>query len=384
MNYSVVISECREYKIDVIERSVDRLFEDLGGIENYVKPGQRVLLKCNLLMKKRPEEAVTTHPLLVEAIVKKIHAAGAQAIIGDSPGGPFTENALRNIYQVCGVTEVAHSTGAQLNWNLEGEDTLHPEGKILKKIHLAKMLQDVDVVFSIAKLKTHGMTTYTGAVKNLFGLIPGLLKAEYHFKMPDIKDFTNMLVDIETCVKPNLSIIDGVVGMEGAGPSAGSPREVGLLLASANAHALDYVASSIIGLKPNQIPTIQRALERDLIPMDLNSINIIGKAINTIDIRPFELPDSMKGINFLEGRVPKFMQSYLNKLLQPKPVFNHEKCIGCRECYKHCPPKTIEMVDNKPIVDLSNCIRCFCCQELCPYKAVEIKRPWLGRNILTR
>jgi uncharacterized protein (DUF362 family)/NAD-dependent dihydropyrimidine dehydrogenase PreA subunit len=382
MKYKVSLVECREYDYSLVKESILKSFENLGGIERYINKGEKVLLKLNLLMRKKPEAATTTHPIFTKALAEVLIEYGADVVIGDSPGGPFNERMLKGIYKVCGIEEIAEEVGAKLNYNTNSVEVKNENGKILKNITVAEMIKDVDKVISVSKLKTHSMATFTGAVKNMFGVIPGVLKVEYHFKMPKIEDFTDALVDICMCANPVLSFMDGIVGMEGAGPSAGEPREVGVILASPSPYHLDVVATSIINLKPTKVPTIQRCVERGLCKGNLDDIEIVGDNINKFKINDFKIPNTMN-IDFVSGRAPKFIVDIANALLKPKPVFIHKDCIGCGDCAENCPPKTIEMINNKPVVNLDNCIRCFCCQELCPKEAVVVHRPWLMK-ILSR
>ena len=379
-NKKVVFIHCKTYQKDEIEQATQQLFTELGGLEQYVKPGQKVLLKVNLLMKAPPEAAVTTHPALVEAVIEQIQALGAKVIIADSSGGPFTKSWLKGIYQESGMTEVAARTGAELNWNFEQQEFSYPEGKILKQITLAQVIKEADLVISIAKLKTHGFTIYTGAVKNLFGTIPGLLKADYHLRLADVRDFSDMLVDVAQFVKPELSIMDAVVAMEGPGPSAGIPRQVGFLAASANPHALDLACCYLIGLTPERVFTLQKAQERGLIPGSAEELDIRGITKEEFKPIPFQVPATSRS-RHIPIPLPPRLDDFFYKMLRPRPVFIHEKCVGCGLCARNCPPKCIEMIESKPYADLSRCIRCFCCQELCPEQAVEIKRNKLSKLI---
>ena len=228
----VSIIKCDSYELNQVEKALENSLRLIGDLNHYIKPGMKVLIKCNLLMKKKPEECTTTHPAVVEALVKKLQAIGAVPIIGDSPGGLFTPRLLKGIYAATGMADVAQRTGAQLNYNTNAIEVSYPEGEIVKKLTVMEVLNEVDAVITVAKLKTHGMTLYTGAVKNLFGVIPGMTKAEYHLRMNKVEDFTQALVDICQYVKPVLSIMDGVIGMEGDGPSAGTPRKIGAILAA--------------------------------------------------------------------------------------------------------------------------------------------------------
>ncbi|OEF97522.1 DUF362 domain-containing protein [Desulfuribacillus alkaliarsenatis] len=388
MKTTVSLVECREYEYGQLKQSIAESFQQLGGIGRYIAAEDKVLLKMNLLMKKRPEEATTTHPLFVKALAETLLEYGADVIIGDSPGGPFNEKMLKGIYKYCGITNVVeelaeaqgYGTRIQLNYNTNHMNVDNPDGLLLKHLTVTEMLLDVDKVISVSKLKTHGMTMFTGAVKNMFGIIPGMLKAEYHFKMPELDDFCNALVDICAYGNPVLSFMDGIVGMEGAGPSAGNPRNIGAVIASTSPYHLDVVASSLINLNPLDVPTIKLSSLRGLCTGTLTDIDVQGKSIEHFLIKDFDIPPIRQVTLFMKN-TPKFLQPILNSMLQPKPIFDHSMCVGCNVCAEHCPADVISMVDKRPIVDLNPCIRCFCCQELCPKKAVTIHRPWLMRKI---
>ncbi|WP_432665680.1 DUF362 domain-containing protein [Wukongibacter baidiensis] len=372
----VSLIKCDEYDYIKVKSAVEESFNNLGGIEKYIAPGEKVLLKLNLLMKKRPEEATTTHPVFVKALAEVLIKYGAEVIIGDSPGGPFNTSVLKGVYKACGIEEIADEVGATLNYNTNSVEIKNVDGLILKKIRAIEILEEVDKVISVSKLKTHGMMLFTGAVKNMFGIVAGLEKAEYHVRMPNYIDFSNALVDICLAAKPVLSFMDGIVGMEGAGPSAGDPRHVGAVIASESPYHLDVAAAHIIGLDPEKIPTVKRCVERGLCKGNFEDIELFGDNIEEFIIKDFVVPE-IRGIDLLEGKIPKFLRDILNGLMQPKPVFLHDKCVGCSDCAENCPPRVIEMVNNKPEVYLEECIRCFCCQELCPVKAVDIHRPLL-------
>lgn len=381
MQAKVVLKYCPDYTINVEQHLREGLAE-LGGMSAFVKPGQKVLLKVNLLMKKRPEEAVTTHPSVVEAVVRLVQEAGGIPIIGDSPGGPYTVSALQTIYTRSGLREVAKRTGAILNEDVGQTTIQYPEGKLAKSLTVTNCVLDVDVVIPLSKLKTHGMMTFTGAVKILFGVIPGLLKAEYHLKMFKVHDFADLLVDIATWVRPTLSIMDGVVGMEGDGPSAGKPRNIGALILSTDPFALDVVATDLIGLKPEKVPTIRAARDRGLTSR-LDEIQLKGDSRSLWRIQDFLIPKAVS-TNFLDMvPLPRNVKMFVLNRVRPRPIFEHETCVGCSDCVNNCPPKAITMNENqRPIVDLEACVRCFCCQELCLHQAVKLFRPWLGRTLL--
>ncbi|WZL79913.1 DUF362 domain-containing protein [Eubacteriales bacterium mix99] len=352
----------------------------LGGMDHFVKPGEKVLLKCNLLMKKSPEEATTTHPEVAAAVARLVREAGAVPVLADSPSGLFNVHALRVVYRGCGMEKIARRDHVALNENVGETEVFHPEGKIIRSLTVMEILQEVDAVIDIAKLKTHGMTIYTGAVKNLFGVIPGTAKAEYHLRMKRLEDFSNMLVDICTYVKPVLSVMDAVVGMEGQGPSAGDPRKIGAILASESPFALDVAACSMVGIDPDAVCTIQRARERGLCSSRLQDLTLLGDPMEDLLVRDFRIPEH-KHVGMVEQYFGKDSRigRFINFHFGPRPVFLQEGCIGCGNCAGNCPPKAITMVNHRPEVDLKKCIRCYCCQELCPQKTVAIKRSWLFR-----
>ena len=328
-------------------------------------------------LRKKPEEAATTHPEIAAAVARLVKEVGGIPIIGDSPGGLFTERALKGVYRTCGMTAVAERDNIELNYNVGETEVSHPEGKIIKNLTVMKVLEEVDAVINIAKLKSHGMTMYTGAVKNLFGVIPGTCKAEYHLRMKKLDDFADMLLDISTYVKPVLSVMDAVVGMEGQGPSAGDPRKIGAILASTSPYALDTVCVSLVGINPDLVCTIKRAQARGYCS-NINHVSLLGDSLEQLRINDFKIP-SHKHVGFIEQYFGEnsIIAGFINNHFGPKPVFDYQACIGCRDCEKNCPPKAIAMVNGKPAVNLKECIRCYCCQELCPQKAVGIKRNWL-------
>jgi uncharacterized protein (DUF362 family)/Pyruvate/2-oxoacid:ferredoxin oxidoreductase delta subunit len=339
------------------------------------------MLKVNLLMKKSPEEATTTHPVFVKALADLIVAYGCEVLIADSPGGPFVLRMLEGIYKGCGYDGL-EGPGIQLNRDITSVEHENADGFLLKRLTLINALEHVDKVISVSKLKTHGMMKFTGAVKNMFGTVPGMIKAEYHFKMPETDDFADMLVDICEHVKPVLSIMDGIVGMEGAGPSAGDPICIGAVLVSDNAHWLDMTAVRIVGIHPEDVPTLKRAIARGLINPVSQPAELIGCTPKSFAIHHFKAPD-IRSTEFLKGTAPKWIQGLTNIMIRPRPVFDSARCVSCGDCKRLCPPQAITMVDRYPKVDLGTCIRCYCCQELCPKEAIDIHRPLLLR-IMTK
>ncbi len=364
------------YNYNKTKETLLETLDNLGGVEKFINPGDKILLKPNLLMKKKPEEATTTHPNIIKALAEIIVENGGTVIIGDSPGGPFNSIMLSTIYKSTGMTEASNIKNAKLNNNFNSFIKEFKEGVILNNILLTDMINDVDKIINVSKLKTHGFAVFTGAVKNLFGLVPGTNKAEYHVKMPDINDFADSLIDICECVKPSLHIMDGIDAMEGAGPSGGSKKHLGLILASENPHHLDLAACKIIDLDIEDVPTLRKGKNRNLIEDFDFTKDIIGEKIENLIVNDFKKAPANSG-NL--RNIPKPIMNLLIDRLKSKPIFHHDICIGCGDCAVNCPPVAIEMIDKKPEIDYDKCISCFCCQELCPVTAITIKKPLLAK-----
>lgn len=380
----VSIVKCSNYEYENVKKAVKESIDLIGGISSFVKPGENVLLKVNLLMRRKPEKVTTTHPSLARALAELVIEAGGKPIIGDSPGGYhfYNKSTLESVYNTCGMIEAAEMSGASLNYNTDVMDVPYPEGKMTKNIKTIRPVLEVDKIINIPKIKTHMMTVYSGAVKNMFGIVPGSYKAEYHLRFDDTGDFADLLIDLCSFSKPVLTVMDAVIGMEGYGPTNGTPKKVGLILASEDPYSLDPIAAEIIGLKQNQVPTVLKSIERGLYSGQLRDIEIMGENPESVRVPEFRKPTVKVAFNFYNLLLPKFVVKKLNRIIKPTPRFDISKCKSCGMCAKSCPPKAIAMKDNKPVVDLDKCIRCFCCHELCNYDCIRIKRPWFIRLVL--
>lgn len=366
----VDIIRATAYDSAEIQPKIDQL---LKPIQEKLQPGLTAVLKVNLLMKATPERAITTHPVVVEAVCNHLIARGLNVIIADSPGGPFLGSILDGIYQASGLKAVAERTGAKLNHDLSASKVSLPGALKLRQFEILNVVQQADLVINLPKCKTHGMMTFTGATKNLFGVIPGLTKANHHFRMQSPANFADHLVDLAEYVQADYHVMDGIVGMEGNGPSGGTPVEIGFLAASTSSHHLDLIASRIVGIDQTLIPTLIAARRRGL----LTDETVVRG--DTIIAKPFRLPDSTP-VTFLPAWVPARFQTSLAKAIRSKPDFVHRRCIGCAKCAEICPAKVITMNDHRrPECDYDNCISCFCCHEICPVEAIDIKTPLLGR-----
>lgn len=363
------IVKCGSYDKEEVYRAVDRAFYLLGGIDKYINKGQTVLIKANLMRKSAPELCCVTHPVLVEAIAKRVTERGADAIIFDSPGGAFNSAFLKGVYLTTGMEEAAKNSGAELNGDFSFTMT-ELGGKVLKKIDIADAVLKADLIINVAKLKTHAHATYTGAVKNMFGCVPGFEKAEMHFNYADINDFANAIIDIAAHVNPTISFIDGIMAMEGNGPGSGEPRFLGALIASEDMFSADLAALHIVNIPPNEVPVMREAQNRGLTDLKLNAI---GDDIEELAVDDFLRSDFVDN-NVLRGRVPSFLEVPLSNWLALKPVIDKNKCVGCGICKDICPSKTVKISNKKARIIRKDCIKCFCCQEFCPKKAISGKR----------
>lgn len=375
----VVISRCDDYDVDKLEKIISDQLEaiDAAGIFK----GKKVVIKPNLVMKKEPEGAATTHPAVLEAVLRLLKDA-SEVIIAESPPGVYSEQTLRSFYKGCGIAEVAERCGAKLNYDTSFREVSIPGAKTAKIINFITPILEADVIINLAKLKTHALTKYSGAVKNFFGTVPGIQKFETHARFPDYGDFGSALVDIcqfHTGSKPTVNLLDGILAMEGNGPTGGSPRKLGFLIAGMNPFAVDMVGTKLIGA--DNVIMLEEGIKRGFAVRteDMNIVSVLPIDRQVCD--DFVLPDTSNRRDApisLIDLSSKLFGGRFYRWLQPKPVVNNSICVGCGECVRSCPRKTIEFraAGNKKrafIVD-SKCIKCYCCQELCPFKAVSIKK----------
>ena len=382
----VYAASCPDY--GQAEGAIRALVEQMGGMGRFVRPGERIVLKANLLRAAPPESAICTHPAVVEAVAKLVKEAGGTPVICPRPGGALhTEAVRRSLHDNPGMAAAAAAAGAELSMDSSTRTVSLPEGKVLRQAEIITPVAEADGVIDLCKMKTHVLMSMTGAVKNLFGVIPGLSKVGYHATHPDHATFADVLLDLTGYVKPRLSLMDGILAMEGDGPgSSGTPRQAGLLLAAANPLALDTAAGAIMNLPRQDNPVLLAAERRGLTPCRMEDVELIGGTVEELRMADYKFPASTKSnlMDFL-GPLARPAERLCKKALSQTPRIDGAKCVGCGICAKSCPGQAIAMTapGKKARISQNACIHCYCCHELCPQKAVELHQSWLGR-LLTK
>lgn len=333
------------------------LLEPFGGMKRFIKKGDNVLLKMNLLSARDPKEAVTTHPEFVKAVAHEVKKAGGLPYIGDSPAGTFSKRILLKAYEKTGIAAMAKEENIPLNFDTGSKKVHITNGRRLKKIPICNYMLKADKIIGLPKLKTHSLQYMTLACKNMYGAVPGLTKAKYHAIYPGKMAFSDMLLDLYSYLKPHLYIMDAILGMHGQGPAGGGdPINIGMALASTDGIAMDISVCKLIGVEPTGIPILKRAKIRDMWPERMEY--------------PYLIPDENKIKGFRLPNTASHLQS--GKKAKVKSPIVTKKCIGCGECKKICPKQAIMLLDEMAEVDYSLCIRCYCCDEVCPVNAIKL------------
>jgi uncharacterized protein (DUF362 family)/NAD-dependent dihydropyrimidine dehydrogenase PreA subunit len=374
----VALIRCESYDYDEVKKSIEKGLSLLGGLSLFVKKGENILLKPNMLIGDAPEKCVTTNPVVFEIVAELFLSAGAHVNYGDSPalGSP------QKVAKKTGIAEKADKLNIKLAEFKTGVDLFFEKGIQNKKFTIAKAILDNDGIISLPKLKTHGLEKFTGAVKNQFGCIPGALKGEFHVKLPNAEDFAKMLVDLNNFVNPRLYIMDGIYGMEGNGPRGGAPKKMNILLFSKDPIALDATVCRLIGVNPEYVPTIRYGRQAGTGTFLKKEIELVGDTFKSFKTNNFKINKRP-----LKPYKPGSVVPFLNRAVVQKPYIITEKCVKCGICVSMCPqkPKALFLKNKNrpdiPIYNYDNCIRCFCCQEICPESAIKLKTPFLRKII---
>ena len=375
----VSIVACDRYEPDACEKALVEVLEPLGGLE-WVKPGMCIAIKANLVGAYEPEKAATTHPTLLAALTRLLKARGARVVIGDSPGGLYNEAFLSRVYKAAGLQEAVEA-GAELNHDFSQNMARFPQGKVAREFLYTGYLDKADAIISFCKLKSHGMMALSAATKNLFGAVPGTAKPEYHFRYPEPLDFAGMILDLNAYFRPRLFLVDGVVAMEGNGPTAGTPRHVGALLAGTDCHKLDFICAELIGLDPMTVPTLQAAVKYGCL-QEKGEDTLLAGDLEALKVKDFELVRQAKSMQFrnvFPGKLGELFGDVARACLRSKPKLKSRECVGCGVCKQVCPAEAIVIRKKKAVIDRKACIRCFCCQEFCPKGAMKVSRPIIAK-----
>ncbi len=358
---TVSIRRCPSY--DKVKDALQRTMDDLGGMARFISPGDSVLIKPNMLGAYHPDRCVTTHPSVVKAIAEMALDCGGRPIIGDSPGlDPFPL-----VSRKTGIGEVGKTLGIPVLALNDSIPIPAKEAGKFKRIELSRLAVESDKIINIPKMKTHCQMTLTLGVKNLFGTVVAQRKAEWHYKVGLNRDsFASLLVEIWDYLRPSLTIMDGVWGMEGRGPSNGRPRAFGIVSASDDSLAMDQVVSSLMGVKERDLPLIRVA----------RAYSVAHDEIKTIgdSIRPFNPKVDLPNSDSLR-LLPPWMDDMGRGFLSSRPEQDATKCVGCQKCVQVCRAGALTMgEEGKLSFDYSRCIRCYCCHEMCPVDAIKLHR----------
>ncbi len=365
------------YERETLIKNLKKGIELLGGLKSLFPEKEKILIKPNMLSPDAPEKAVTTHPEVLAALFSILKREGFSLEFGDSPGLTkplFT--ARKN-----GILAVAKEFKVEISDFEDSFSVKSPSGLLFPSYAVALALKKEPAIVSVSKMKTHGFMGITGAVKNHFGLIPGLKKGEFHFRLRTRKQFSQMLLDLHRIFPARLYIMDGIVAMEGNGPRSGNPRSMGVLLLSRDPVALDSTFCRLIDYPPENIPVLKLGQESGLGNWQIANTDYDGQ-----NWQNFIQPDfKIDRRNFPETSEVKY-PDFLRNRITPRPVLLVKNCSSCRQCEQICPaqPKAIIWKDKHPLFNYKNCIRCFCCQEICPSKAISISRPILHRFLFRK
>ena len=365
-----------DYDPDCVLAALRSCLEPLGGMRAFVSPGQRVLLKPNLLGGFPAERAATTHPAVVRAAIKLVQEAGGQPWVGDCPGMGTLAQAVNG----CGLAPVLAETGAELVDFSEPHDFEAPENVVARRITLTKALLEADLIVSLPKLKTHGQMTLTAALKNQFGLVPGSLKSQWHFRLQQPRWLASLILDVNRTARPVLAILDAITAMEGAGPSGGRPRHLGALLASSDLAALDTVACLLIGQEPMRVPLLATAQKEGFGQTEVGQIRIVGDDWQALRVADFEKIEQVEDVIHLLP-LPDAALNWIRRQWTAHPQIVDGRCTRCGICEQNCPvtPSAIHPREPGQPVEDARCIHCYCCHEFCPSQAIDLRESRMTR-----
>ncbi len=380
---SVSVARVESYEGDALINAVEAFFEASPSVKN-INANTKILLKPNLVAKHPPQHAVTTHPAVLRAVIlacKKHGASAKNIIVADSSGGIYNPIRMQNVYRTAGLLAVCKEQNVCAYDTCKYKEVPVKNGILVNKFEIIEPAIEADFIINLPKFKTHMMTGLTAATKNMFGVIPGLQKAQWHVEFADKMRFGHMIIDLYETITPTLNILDAVLGMQGDGPAGGDPRHAGLMLASENALNLDLAAAYLMQLDAKQVPYLNAAMQRGLCSESFAQADLIGDISAFVPFTDWQMARnyaSGKGanVNFSANVSPAFRPflEFAERTLSPYPAVIKQKCIGCAKCAEICPKQIITLKNKKATIHASQCIRCFCCHEMCPVKAIDLKR----------
>lgn len=372
----VALARCTSYERSEVRSALEHIFKNLGQLRGFVGSGKRIFVKVNHLSPPSPpDRAVQTHPAFTREVLRLLLDCSAKVTVGDDiqgpPGDGFTKSGYRAICSELGVRLV--------NLKETGFVEIDIKGEVIPRTYIARPVLEADAIVNLPKLKTHSFTIYTGAIKNMFGVIPHGLRLNYHRQFIRNDVFARMLVDLFFSIPPRLNLMDAVMAMEGEGPSAGYPRHVGLVLASADAVALDAVACQIVGFNPLGVHTTAIAHARQLGVGDIRQVETLGPALEEVTVKGFKHSAAATGL--FRRWLPSILYASIQEQLILIPEVRQEKCTACLECVQMCPRQAISLIDGAAFIREEDCIHCLCCHELCAHRAIRLKQLPVGRLI---
>ncbi len=364
----VAIVRAESYELPLVRAAVDEAVRLIGGLETVVRPGARVFVKINHLPPPSPpERGIVTHPVFAEAVVELLKEAGADVTVGDDIESDSDGFSITGFRQMC------HRAGVKLvNLREQGFVEVDFRGEVLPTVHVARTVVEADVIVNLPKLKTHMLTVFTGAVKNMYGTLPVGQRRRYHGEFRRSEDFGRMLTDVFSASVPQLTIMDAISAMQGEGPSGGTMKHLGVVLAGRDAVAVDAVAGRIIGLDPNDVDTTRHCHRRGLGIGRLEEIEVAGESLASVTVTDFRLPASTA--RAILRRVPGPLARWAVDLASIRPRVVADRCTACAECVTACPVEAIVLDDGVARIDDDACLECLCCAEVCRYDAIAARR----------
>lgn len=359
----VAAVKCSFYDQSLLSEKVAEAVNLSGGWPKSVRHGSHVLLKPNLLTVRTPEEAVTTHPEFVRAVIRVLRQNSINEItIGDSPAGNYS---WEELWKLTGMRKIADEENVKL---LPFENVTRIDISKIGTLPILKELKSFDAVISLPKLKTHMLTKITGAVKNSYGLVIGRAKSAFHGKYPSPQKMAGFLAAIYGQLKPDFVIMDAVECMEGNGPANGTPHRLGLILAGEDAVAVDVCACQAYGYNATDIPMLVETgkLEAGVIDPELIQKNGDGWSLISAQKAKKSKADFL---NF----IPESVFHMATFFLRYRPYINPDICVKCGVCQNVCSQKAIKLPPKKTAVNSQKCILCMCCLEACSSHAIELQ-----------